>query len=72
METQQEVQPVDNDKAILTPMGGIPVQEPVRPEKVNKYAPKPRIGERKDTIKTVGLGKLKVTTAHGTTTNSDV
>ena len=65
--TSKEVEHPPTEKPILK------VEEPVP----NKYAPKPKVGTPKlgrspNYVETVGLGKLKVTTAHGTTTNSDV
>ena len=43
------------------------VEEPIPSE--NKYAPKPKVGANrpKNTVTTVGLGKLKVETVHGYT-----
>ena len=65
--TSKEVEHPPTEKPILK------VEEPVP----NKYAPKPKVGTPKlgrspNYVETGVLGKLKVTTAHGTTTNSDV
>ena len=49
-----------------------PVEIKVETPEPNKYAPKPKVGTPKlgrspNYVESVGLGKLKVTTAHGNT-----
>ena len=55
----RKVKEQPNEKVELT------VEEPIE----NKYAPKPKVGANrpKNTVHTVGLGKLKVETIHGYT-----
>ena len=60
--TSKEVEHPPTEKPVLK----VETPEP------NKYAPKkkvgsPTIGRTPNYVETVGLGKLKVTTAHGTT-----
>ena len=65
--TSKEVVHPPTEKPILK------VEEPVP----NKYAPKPKVGTPKlgrspNYVESVGLGKLKVITANGTTPPTDV